>query len=99
MATSQGQPALTLQVRRTFQAPREKVFAAWAQRDQLEKWMCRDVPSHKIIHHQQDIRTGGGWRMEIHHPHKNERDWGQGTYREGTPPHKIVFTRRWTQKT
>ena len=99
MATPQGQPALTLEVRRTFQAPREKVFAAWAQREQLEQWMCRDVPSHKIIHHQQDIRTGGRWRMEIHDPAKNEAYWGQGVYREVTPPERIVFTWHWTKDT
>jgi uncharacterized protein YndB with AHSA1/START domain len=96
MATPQSQPGLTLQVRRTFQAPREKVFDAWAQREKLEKWMCQDVPSHKVIHHQQDIRTGGRWRMEIHDPAKNEVYWGQGTYREVTPPEKIVFTWHWT---
>jgi len=99
MATPRTQPALTLQVRRTFQAPREKVFAAWTQRAQLEKWMCGDVPSHKVIHHQQDIRTGGRWRMEIQDPAKNEVYWGQGIYREVTPHEKIVFTWRWTKYT
>jgi uncharacterized protein YndB with AHSA1/START domain len=99
MATRQSQPGLILQVRRNFQAPREKVFAAWAQREKLEKWMCQDVPSHKVIHHQQDIRTGGRWRMEIHDPAKNEVYWGQGTYREVTPPEKIAFTWQWTKDT
>jgi len=99
MPAAQSQSGLTLEVRRTFQTPREKVFAAWAQREQLEKWMCRDVPSHQIIHHQQDIRTGGRWRMEIRDPAKNEVYWGQGSYREVTPHDKIVFTWRWTKNT
>ena len=35
MATPQSSPELTLQVRRTFAASREKVFAAWTEREQL----------------------------------------------------------------
>lgn len=97
MATPQSSPELTLQVRRTFAASREKVFAAWTQREQLEKWMCRDVTAHTVIHHQQDIRTGGLYRMEIRDPAKGETYWGQGTYREVTPPEKLVFTWAWSK--
>ena len=64
MATPQSSPGLTLQVRRTFAAPREKVFAAWTQREQLEKWMCRDVASHTVIHRELDARPGGRYLME-----------------------------------
>jgi uncharacterized protein YndB with AHSA1/START domain len=99
MATPQSSPEFTLQVRRTFAAPREKVFAAWTQREQLEKWMCRDVPSHTVIHHQQDIRTGGRWRMEVRDPAKNEVYWGQGVYREVKPPERLAFTWSWTKDT
>ena len=99
MATPQSQSGLTLQVRRTFQAPREKVFAAWAEPAQLERWMCGDVPSHKVTHHVQEIRTGGRWKMEIYNPDKNETYWGQGVYREVKPIDKIVFTWSWTKDT
>ncbi len=43
MATAKQIPEFTLQIRRTFAAPREKVFAAWARREQLEQWMCKDA--------------------------------------------------------
>jgi uncharacterized protein YndB with AHSA1/START domain len=92
---TQGKPGFTLQVRRTFKAPREKVFAAWAEPDQLKKWMCGDVPSHVITQHVQEIRTGGRWKTEIHDPAKNEVYWGRGIYREVKPPEKIVFTWHW----
>jgi uncharacterized protein YndB with AHSA1/START domain len=95
--TTQGKPGLTLQVRRTFNAPREKVFAAWADPDQLKRWMCGDVPSHVITQHVQDIRTGGRWKTEIHDPDKNEVYWGRGIYREVTPIDKIVFTWYWAK--
>lgn len=97
MATPQPTPGFTLEIRRTFAAPREKVFAAWAQREQLEQWMCKDVSAHVVIHHQQDIRTGGRYLMEVRDPGKGEVYWGQGIYREVKPPEKIVFTWSWTK--
>jgi uncharacterized protein YndB with AHSA1/START domain len=97
MATPKQSPEFTLEIRRTFAAPREKVFAAWAQREQLEKWMCKDVASHVVIHHEQDIRTGGRYLMEVRDPAKGEVYWGQGVYREVKPPEKLVFTWSWTK--
>jgi uncharacterized protein YndB with AHSA1/START domain len=97
--SGEGGTGLTVQVRRTFAAPREKVFAAWTQRDQLEKWMCKDQHDHTVIHHQQDIRTGGRYLLEVHDPGKGEVYWGQGIYREVKPPEKIAFTWSWTRST
>ena len=99
MATPQQTPAYTLQVRRIFAAPREKVFAAFAQREQLEQWICKDVSSHIVIHHQQDIRSGGRYRIEVRDPAKGETYMGRGVYREVKPPEKIVFTWSWTKET
>jgi len=99
MATAKQSPEATLEVRRTFAAPREKVFAAWARRERLEQWMCKDASSHTVIHHQQDIRTGGRYLMEVRDPAKGEVYWGQGVYREVKPPERIVFTWSWTKDT
>ena len=99
MATAKQTPEFTLEIRRTFAAPREKVFAAWARREQLEQWMCRDVAEHVVIHHEQDIRTGGQYLMEVRDPGKGETYWGRGVYREVKPPEKIVFTWSWTKDT
>jgi uncharacterized protein YndB with AHSA1/START domain len=93
-----SRPEFLLQLRRTFAAPRERVFAAWAEREKLERWMCRDVAAHTVIHRQQDIRTGGSWQMEIRDAAKKEVYWGQGTYLEVTPPEKIVFTWSWSKE-
>lgn len=96
MATAKQTPEFKLQIRRTFAAPRERVFSAWAEREQLEQWMCKDVSSHTVIHHQQDIRTGGRYLLEVRDPAKNEVYWGHGVYLEVKPPEKIVFTWSWT---
>jgi uncharacterized protein YndB with AHSA1/START domain len=92
---SQQSPEFLLEIRRTFPASRERVFAAWARREELERWMCKDVASHQVIHHEQDIRTGGRWVMEIRDSKKNEVYWGRGNYLEVKPPEKIVFTWSW----
>ena len=97
MATPHAVPGFTLQVRRVFAAPREKVFAAWAQREQLEQWMCRDAAAHLVIHHLQEIRTGGRYLIEVRDPANGQTYWGQGLYREVQPPEKIVFTWVWTK--
>jgi len=98
-APQQGQrkTSFTLEVRRTFAVPREKVFAAWAQRDQLEQWMCKDAKDHTVIHHLQDIRTGGSYLMEVHDPVNKAVYFGSGTYQEVKPPEKIVFTWSWAK--
>ncbi len=84
-----------LQIHRTFAASRQRVFDAWAKPEQLERWMCKDVAAHQVIHHEQDIRPGGRWRIEIRDTAKNEVYWGEGIYREVKPPEKIVFTWSW----
>jgi len=96
MAAPQETKGLTLEVRRTFPFSRENVFAAWAEPKQLAKWMVRDVPTHVVTHHQQDIRTGGSYVIEVRDPGKNQSYWGQGVYQEVTPPERIVFTWCWT---
>jgi len=98
MATAKQSPEFTLEIRRTFAAPREKVFAAWARREQLEQWMCKDESAHTVIHHEQDIRAGGRYLMEVRDPAKGETYWGQGVYSEVKSPEKIVFSWFWTKE-
>ena len=91
-----SQPAgseMALQFRRVFPAPRERVWAAWTQREQLEEWMCRDVPTHNPKYVELDVRPGGRYVMEI--PLPQGKYVGQGTFREVKPPEKLVFTWSW----
>lgn len=48
MATAQPacDPETTLEIRRTFKAPREKVFQAWTQAEGLSQWHA-PTPEHK----------------------------------------------------
>ncbi len=96
MANPAPGPALSLEVRRVFQAPREKVWAAWTERKGLEQWMCRDVPTHDPKYIELDVRPGGRYVIEIKQP-DGVVYRGSGTFREVKPPEKLAFTWSWTR--
>jgi uncharacterized protein YndB with AHSA1/START domain len=96
MASSTSGPSLSLQIKRTFQASREKVWAAWTERKGLEQWMCRDVPTHDPKYLELDVRPGGRYMIEIKQP-DGVVYRGGGTFREVKPPEKLVFTWAWTR--
>ena len=94
MASPTPGPGLSLQIKRTFQAPREKVWAAWTERKGLERWMCRDVPTHDPKYTELDVRPGGRYAIEITQP-DGVIYRGSGTFLEVKPPEKLVFTWAW----
>jgi len=97
MATPGTSSETRLEIRRTFKAPREKVFAAWTKREELEKWMCKDVPEHNPKYTELDVRPGGRYVIEIPVPKEGFTYRGYGTFREVKPPEKLVFTWAWEQ--
>lgn len=95
MATPIQGPESKLQIRRTFAAPREKVYQAWTERARLEQWMCRDVATHRVKYLELDVRTGGRYVMEVNDSATGDRYVGQGIYRDVRPPERLVFTWAW----
>ena len=57
-------PLLVLEVRRVIKAPVERVFAAWLDPRQLQKWW--GPPSMTCTHAEVDARTGGRYRARQH---------------------------------
>jgi uncharacterized protein YndB with AHSA1/START domain len=94
MAAPQQGPESRLQIRRTFAAPRDKVFRAWTERKALEQWMCRDNPANSTRYTAFDVRPGGSNRMEIRTADGSVYHQ-LVTFREVTPPEKLVFTWAW----
>ena len=48
-----------LQITRIFDAPRERVFAAWTERDLLQQWSgCKEATKVEI---EMDFRVGGSF--------------------------------------
>src|SRR6202007_439781 len=69
----------TVAITRLFDAPRERVFAAWTQPEHLARWfgpMRFTVPSCEI-----DPRPGGVFRVCVRSP-KGHDFWVRGVFRE-----------------
>lgn len=90
MSTVATQPSLT--IKRRFNAPPAKVFAAWTDPEKVKQWM--GPGEVKVLRAEADARTGGRYRWVMRTPSGDEHDVG-GVYREVTPPEKLVFTWAW----
>jgi uncharacterized protein YndB with AHSA1/START domain len=61
-ATVTAEPGTqTVKIERTFDAPRDKVFAAMTQKDKLEKWWVGPGYTNRV--EQLDARDGGSWKF------------------------------------
>src|ERR1700743_322187 len=82
-----------LVITRTFNAPRNLVYAAWTEPEHLEKW--QNAPQGlSVIVETSDIRTGGSFRICMRSADGAEHRL-QGDYREVIAPEKLVFTHAW----
>ncbi|MFI6237190.1 SRPBCC family protein [Micromonospora sp. NPDC050784] len=72
---------------RTFDAPRELVYAAHTQAEHLRHWWGRGNPLDVEI----DFRVGGGYRYVEHATDGNDYAF-RGEYREIAAPERIVQT-------
>ena len=93
MSQTQTTPQIALQVKRTFAAPRERVFRAWTDPKQLAAWFAPS-PDFTIVVPELDLRVGGTCRVEMHHKDGTVHHLSS-IYREVKPPEKIAFTWQW----
>lgn len=95
MATRISTQDTTLQIRRTFAAPREQVFNAWTDPKALIRWFAPSddfsTPSVAV-----DLRVGGSYQIVMKAP-AGEVHAVKGTYREIKIPEKLVFTWVWEE--
>lgn len=83
-------PVLLLE--RTYDAPPERVFAAWTEPDLLRQWW--GPPGSVVNFVEVDLRVGGRYRLGIQRgPHTTL--YVGGVYEAIQPPFKLVFTWRW----
>jgi uncharacterized protein YndB with AHSA1/START domain len=78
---------------RTFDAPRELVFAAFTTREHLERWQGAPMGMTVTVE-QSDIRPGGKYRICMHGADGAEH-WLEGVYREVVKPERLVYTHTW----
>lgn len=79
--------AYNLQVDRVFNAPIERVFAAWTDPAKLRHWFAPEDGLETDA--ELDLRVGGTYRFTMRSSSVH------GKYTEINPPNKLVFTWRW----
>jgi uncharacterized protein YndB with AHSA1/START domain len=85
-----GEPAL--EITRTFEAPRELVFAAWIDLAQLTEWSGPE--GFTVTHFEGEAVPGGAYRMCMRSDEHGDI-WSHGVWRELLPPERLVFTTAW----
>jgi uncharacterized protein YndB with AHSA1/START domain len=96
MASPRPGAETTLNLRRTFKAPRAKVFQAWTDPEELKNWWGPEgyaTPSAEV-----DLRVGGKYRLGMRKLPDGEILYLTGVYREVRPPERLVYTWRWEDK-
>lgn len=85
----------TLNLQRTFQAPRELVWRAWTRPEIMVNWM--GPVEWPMVAGSADFRVGGEWRACLRSVETGEDLWQGGVYREIVPPERLVYTFKWDE--
>ena len=97
MAAAKELAGTTLRVTRVIQAPRERVFRAWTDPQQVSRWFLPVGGSSRV---ELDARVGGSFRITLLQPFARHvlrmKPWHcVGTYLVVEPPERLVFTFAW----
>ncbi|EDK72408.1 Activator of Hsp90 ATPase 1 family protein [candidate division TM7 genomosp. GTL1] len=76
-----------IRIERVFDAPREKVFQVFTQKDKVAKWWS---PSNEVRIDALDAREGGAWKFT--HVIDGQDITFYGVFHEVTAPERIVQT-------
>jgi uncharacterized protein YndB with AHSA1/START domain len=81
-----------LRIERVFDAPRDVMFRAWTDDQELRHWFhFNDEWKIEVV--EVDLRVGGGYRIGWRAP--DDKMWYElGEYREIRPPERLVHTCR-----
>lgn len=86
------EPSLT--IRRTFPVSPDALFAAWTNPLHLAHWW--GPTGFQVVDHTMDVRPGGTYRITMRGP-QGDVYTSVGTYREVSPPERLVFTFAWEE--
>ena len=81
-----------IHIERVFDAPRARVFAVYTDPELIPEWW--GPRGTTTIVDTMDVRSGGSWRFVARESDGSETAF-RGTYREITPPERIVQTFEW----
>jgi uncharacterized protein YndB with AHSA1/START domain len=85
---------LQLRLERVIRTDRERAFAAWTRPELLREWSAPEGMT--IEEGELELRVGGRWRVVMAEPNGTRHE-AFGTYREVTPPERLVYTHAWRQ--
>jgi uncharacterized protein YndB with AHSA1/START domain len=89
MTQSNTETQQALVIERVIDAPREKVWEAWTDPEQVKKWWGpKDFTAPSI---QSDFREGGKYLWAMRGPDGKDY-WSTGTFHEIVPPERLVVT-------
>lgn len=81
-----------IRAERVFAAPRERVFAAYVDPQLIPEWWGPHGTTTAV--EEMEATAGGRWRFTIHNSDGSQTGF-RGTFREVTPPERIVQTFEW----
>ena len=81
-----------IRVERVFDAPRDRVFAVYTDPELIPEWWGPHGTTAVVD--RMEPRTGGDWRFVLRNSDGSETAF-RGTFREVTPPERIVQTFEW----
>ena len=91
-AATLTKPSVTLQ--RRYDAPPEKVYAAWTRAEMIVGWFGPSDAQQGSVKAVMDVRTGGRFTISFTHG-SGEYSEVSGVYKEVVPNEKLVFSWAW----
>lgn len=88
---SEAANAREITIRRVFDAPREQVWKAWTEPEQLSRWWGARGWSAPLGEIRMDVRAGGEFRVLGVRDADGARMPTVGVYREVVAPERLVF--------
>lgn len=83
--------AQEITITRVFDAPRELVWKAWTEPEQLSRWWGPAGWSNPVETITMDVRPGGAFRVVSLSDEDGTEMPSQGVYREVVEPERLVF--------
>ena len=84
-----------LTIRRSFKAPRDRVFRAWTDPASVQQWFM-PRPGGRVDVADIDLKVGGSYRIVFIDSDGTEYAVG-GVYTEVAPPARLAYTWQWEQ--
>ena len=83
---------LTLEIRRSFPVPRERLYNAWTDPAEVRHWFGPGEAN--ILDVKMDVRVGGRYLISVKGCDGGGIKTAMGEFREVTPPSKLAYTWR-----